>query len=421
MSKILSAVLLIGIIFCSSTATGQHPLPQDESMLWQKYRQLRRTAVSAHEIALLQKNITRLTDLLMNEALQNPHTNKWQLLIEIFDDPSTLHYDPVLARQLQRYCRHNGLKLPDVLPSQRAAETAAVMRQNALQCSNNKEKQQQLFRALLAGDPRSALLLAVLFNDAVLPDQPMAINSALLAAMQQQPQAEALLLELDKDSHLAMAMLAIWQNQLRLGEDLQRASVDGSAVIIDLSLEKSTAHRQLEALMLENPDAFFLSGIVFRLLENNCTAAELKTLFQRVPPTAAKLPVLVSATLLAGEVEDAQWQLEMSGRLLAHLATDDSLLLRRGNYRAQLLTILPDALKYPAQGSIGDVNTYFPMLWNLAIDMRLNALLALNKNAEAERFLQKYPRRTLPTVFRKLEQSMLKRFAKHLVRRVEKK
>ena len=76
--------------------------------------------------------------------------------------------------------------------------------------------------------------------------------------------------------------------------------------------------------------------------------------------------------------------------------------------------MIPGALKTQRDTALDMPETIFALSWNLAVTMRINALLANNRQPDAEKFLQKYHRFQLPPELKKMEYFLVHKFAPEL-------
>jgi len=284
----------------------------------------------------------------------------------------------------------------------------------------DEQKIAELFAA--AGDNcvEAALAMAVFYNSLIYNDDFMAFNAACLASTMSggDHRAQQLIRELDNSGKMAMAMLVIWQNQLKNIHDLRRAQLDDNKLAYDLFLlptDPQNRQRLLTALQ-QDTMAFYLSGMVFQLQKYKMTYPEIKKLLQSTPQQSDMLPIIVAQLLIAAENGDSAWQLELSGRLLKLLAQKWQQ-FQIPRHRIQLAPVIPGAAKRERGNALDLPETIFALSWNLAVNMRVNALLAAGKSSEAGNFLQKYHRFQLPAELKNMERNLVHKFAPELMKK----
>jgi hypothetical protein len=128
------------------------------------------------------------------------------------------------------------------------------------------------------------------------------------------------------------------------------------------------------------------------------------------------LPITVAQLLIASENGDSTWQLELSGKLLKLLVKKYQH-FQLPRHRIQLAPVIPGAAKMERGNALDLPETVFALSWNLAINMRVNALLAVGKSSEAGKFLQKYQRFQLPAELKNMERNMVRKFAPELIKK----
>lgn len=373
------------------------------------------------------KNYSRAGDLEIAERLLQkaagtfPGTANWQLY-----KLCTLRQQPDrAAAHLQRAVQHSCAEAAAESAHKEKKLTAGIANLSGhgrfLYTVNSymahTRKISELFIAAADNCPDAALPIAVMYNDLVYKDHVMACSTACLAVILQPAniRAQRLLIELDNSGRMAMAMLVMWQNQLKNIHDLRRAVLKDSDLLYDLYLKpEAPGNRQrLTAALQHDTTAFYLSGLVFRLKSCKLTYPEIKKLLQSTPPGQDMLPVITAQLLIAAENKDAAWQLELSAELLRLLAQKWQH-FQLPAHRLQLAAVIPGAAKKQRGQSLDMPETIFVLSWNLAVDLRVNALLAAGKQQEAEKFLQKYQRFQLPGTLKNMERNLVRKFAPEL-------
>ena len=284
----------------------------------------------------------------------------------------------------------------------------------------NEEKIEELFAAANDNCVEAALAMAVFYNSLVYNDNFMAFNAVYLANTMSSSdyRAQQLIRELDNSGQMAMAMLVMWQNQLKNVHDLRRAQLDDNKLAYDLFLQPADPQNRQRLLTALQQDtmAFYLSGLVFQLKKYKMTYPEIKKLLQSTPQQSDMLPITVAQLLIAAENSDSTWQLELSGKLLK-LLVQKYQHFQLPRHRIQLAPVIPGAAKMERGNALDLPETVFALSWNLAINMRVNALLAVGKSSEAGKFLQKYQRFQLPAELKNMERNMVRKFAPELTKK----
>ena len=273
-----------------------------------------------------------------------------------------------------------------------------------------KSKEQFLFRALEHNFYDAAEKLSDFYISKPNQELPMAFNAALLAyRMNGQTSALERLQQSGKEFPPAVIQHILWQNRLRTVCDLERIDLNTDRLLNSLRYPETAGEtrQEIAGLLHNSPDKFFLSGLPWLLLDSGCyQPEELKALFRQTPEKT--LPLLLTSAAIAGKYSDGAWQLESTTGLLVQIAAME-LPQPAVNCRKRLMSVLPNAaLLNLTERTLYDPQENFMLLWNVTVDMHINALLLTGNRAGAEAFLKKYPRWQLTLPSSNMEKNLVK-------------
>ena len=367
------------------------------------------------------KDLLIAKQLLTEAAEKFPGAANWQL----YKLYTISKQSDMAAKHLRLAAEHDCTEALIEQSSQQKRLTAELASRSGrgmfLYTVNTYMPQEQKLSGLLTSIDKNcsdgALAMAILYSSQANKEYFMALNAACLADTMQSGDNRPMLLinELDNAHHLAMAMLVMWQNQLKNASDLRQALLKDRLLPYDLFIKPDAPENQqrLTDALLKDTKAFYLSGLVFQLEDYHLTYPEIKALLQKTPPEKTTIPVVTAQLLIASANSDKAWQLELSGKLLGLLA-EKWHKFQLPDHRKKLAAVIPGALKTQRDTALDMPETIFALSWNLAVTMRINALLANNRQPDAEKFLQKYHRFQLPPELKKMEYFLVQKFAPEL-------
>ena len=378
----------------------------------------RRLAAAPAEAERCRKQLQEIQELLAEKISRQPSAVEAFALAELLSLNYAFYYDSQLAEVLYSYSAAHGFsELVKASGRQRTAvhKPLATQMTQALQQPDWQAKLSGVYKALESGYWPAALALAVIYSTKPHLQLGMAVNSALLAGeySRQQAQAEEVLLELDRSSGCALALLVMNENLLKTPRDLSGLHQDRDFALTLLLTEKT---RPQGYNLIRNQAAgditFLRSGAIFDLPQYNYPAAELKKLIQSSAGNN-KLYAYLTGALLAGELNDGAWQLASAEQIFAHLAGSKVPPLQP-DLRHKLITAVPGvahlALPEPEQQLHRQLLSS-RILWNIAVYMKVNALLQLGRPDSAQQFLQTHQRHRLDGILPQLERNLIRRFA----------
>ncbi len=214
------------------------------------------------------------------------------------------------------------------------------------------ERSRMLTKAADLGNPAALVAMAQEYLAKPLPNRPLALTAALLAAALDPAAAEAgkLAAELDRETGLSLVIRAVWGKRLNGSAALRLAELNLDPVILAYRAGAvNGSRRELDFELQNHAEAFYLSNSFYRLHEYQMPLDWLKNIFPRFDAKRDALGTALQYTLAAGMAGDGRAEIagaKVLGRLVqaAASAGEDSGVDLRRDLRAAVpgMAALPE-------------------------------------------------------------------------------